>query len=156
MSKGQPSNGLPPAPTAPPQAAKQEQGEGNGGADVSPEHLSILSTVEKKAILDKMEPADRKAYFAFQYAATKLGRMPEVLEDREAYEWLKENGIDQGKGDLGELADYKLPSLATWSKQVRNARKPLREQKYTRRAGRPTGSSIVKDNEIENQRGDDD
>ena len=64
----------------------------------------------------------RKAYLAFQYAETLNGRR---LEDREAYDWLRENGIDQGKGDVGELIDYKLPAFDTWSRQLRNARNLL-------------------------------
>ena len=71
-----------------------------------------------------------------------------TLEDREAYNWLKENGIDTSKGDIGELTGYKLPAFDTWSKQLRNARKPLGEQKYTRRTGRATGRSIVSEREI--------
>ena len=42
----------------------------------------------------------RKAYLAFQYAETLNGRR---MEDRDAYDWLHENGIDLGKGDRGEL-----------------------------------------------------
>ncbi len=81
---------------------------------------------------------------------TGAGKRP---QDREAYDWLKENGIDADKGDVGELADYRLPAFDTWGKQLRNARKPLGEQKYTRRGGRPTGRSIVAGKEIEYQRG---
>jgi hypothetical protein len=67
----------------------------------------------------------------------------------------RENGIDTDKGDVGELADYELPASDTWSRQLRNARKPLGEQKYTRRAGRAAGRSIVAGKEIEYQRGGD-
>jgi len=70
------------------------------------------------------------------------------LQDREAYDWLKEYGIDTDKGDVGELADYELPSFDTWTKQLRNARNPLGKQKYTRRGGRATGKSIVRVNEV--------
>ena len=62
--------------------------------------------------------------------------MGKRLEDHQAYNWLKENKIDTDKGDAGELADYTLPAFDTWSRQLRNARKVLGEQKYTRRAGR--------------------
>jgi len=75
------------------------------------------------------------------------------LEDREAYDWLDENGIDTEKGDLGELTDYKLPAFHTWSRQLRNGRQPLGEQKYTRRKGRAAGKSIVGGHKIEYQRG---
>jgi hypothetical protein len=80
------------------------------------------------------------------YVESKVGK---ELKDHEAHEWLKENEIDTDKGDVGELADYQLPVLDTWSRQLRNARNALDEQKYTRRAGRATGRSIVSGREIE-------
>ncbi len=141
------------AGSPPPPADKPEQGEGKGGTDMGPEQPEIASAAAREAVLSNLEAAVRKAYYAFQYAESKAGKR---LEDQEAYKLLKDEGIPTDKGDLGELTDYKLPSFDTWSRQVRNARKPLREQKYTRRAGRPTGSSIVKGDEIENQRGADD
>ena len=49
----------------------------------------------------------------------------------------------------GELTDYHLPGFSTWSRQLREARKVLGESKYTRRAGRPTGKSIVRREDIE-------
>ncbi|NLX96660.1 MAG: hypothetical protein GXY83_10830 [Rhodopirellula sp.] len=52
------------------------------------------------------------------------------------------------------LRQYDLPCFATWSKQVRNARKALGEQKYTKRGGRALGKSIVSAREIDYQRGD--
>jgi hypothetical protein len=98
-----------------------------------------------------LQPADRKAYLSFVYAEGKVGKR---LEDHEAHGWLEENGIDTDKGGMGELADYKLPVLDTWSRQLRNARGPLKEQKYTRRAGRSKGGSIVTGREIERQKRD--
>jgi hypothetical protein len=47
-----------------------------------------------------------------------------------------------------ENAGDRLPAFDTWAKQLRNARNPLGEQKYTRRGGRPTGRSIVASKEI--------
>jgi hypothetical protein len=104
-----------------------------------------------EAVLRQLEPAVRKAYLAFQYAQTMNGRR---LPDPEAYDWLKENGIDSDKGDVGELGDYQLPAFDTWSRQLRFARNLLGEQKYTRRAGRKHGQSIAKGNQIEYQKGD--
>ena len=100
---------------------------------------------DRKAILANLQPADRKAYLANQYAETMAGKQ---LQDHEAYDWLKENGIDTDKGDVGELADYNWPSFDSWSKQLRNARNPLGEQKYTRRKGRAAGKSIVRADEV--------
>ena len=121
-----------------------EQGEGAGGVGSAPEQPTITSGVDRKA---ELEPAIRKAYLAFQYAETMRGRR---LEDREAYDWLKENGIDPEKGDLGELTDYQLPdSFETFKRYVVKARGALGESKYTGRAGRKHGKSVVWKNQIE-------
>jgi hypothetical protein len=124
---------------------------GKGAAASTPEQLATVSGGTREAVLRNLKPSVLKAYLAFQYAEKMKERR---LEDREAHTWLKENGIDQGKGDFAELVDYKLPSFDTWGRQLRNARGPLGEQKYTRRAGRAIGSSIVRSDEIEYQRGD--
>ncbi len=139
----------------PPPATNPKQAEGNGGAGSIPEQPVPDPDANKKKILEGLQPADRKAYWAFHYVATRLERRPDRLQDREAYDWLKEHGIDANKGDVGELADYELPAFDTWAKQLRNARNPLGEQKYTRRAGRAAGRSIVSGREIEQQRTDD-
>jgi hypothetical protein len=133
-------------------AAKTEQSEGNGGAGSAPEHLAPDPNAKRKEVLEGLQPADRKAYFAYQYAETMAEKR---LQDREAYDWLNENGIDASKGDVGELAEYKLPAFDTWAKQLRNARRPLGEQKYTPRGGRAAGRSIVAEKEVEYQRGSD-
>jgi hypothetical protein len=103
-------------------------------------------------ILAHLEPAARKAYFAFVYAESKAGKQ---VGDREAYNLLNEEGIPDDAGSRGELADYRLPAFETWVRQLRTARRALGEQKYNRRAGRPTGKSIVKGHEIEHQQRED-
>jgi len=133
-------------------AAKTEQGERKGGADAVGEKPALNSELDWATILAGLKPSDRKAYLAYQYAETMVGRR---LQDREAYDWLEENGIDTSRGDVGELADYELPAFDTWAKQLRNARKPLGEQKYTRRGGRAAGKSIVAGKDVEYQRGSD-
>jgi hypothetical protein len=95
-----------------------------------------------------LNPAERKAYFAFELAQQKAGRQ---LADREAYDDLKEHGLLSGSGDLGELTDYVVPAFDTWSRYLRGARNALGKQKYTRRASRPRGGSIVSADEIERQ-----
>jgi hypothetical protein len=95
--------------------------------------------------LSNLNPANRKAYYSYHVAEIKLGGR---LEDRDAYEWLTENGIPDDVGDIGELADYDLPAFDTWSRQLRFARKALGEQKYSRRAHRATGRSIARLDEI--------
>jgi hypothetical protein len=71
------------------------------------------------------------------------------LEDQEAYTLLKEKGIPTGAGERGELAEYQLPAFATWARYLRDARKVLNEQKYSRRRGRPHGPSVVRYDQIE-------
>ncbi len=124
----------------------ERKSEGNGGADSTRKQPPTDPNVKRKEVMDGLEPADRKAYLAFQYAEKMAEKQ---LQDHEAYDWLKENGIETDKSDVGELADYDLRTFETWAKQLRNARKPLGEQKYTRRAGRGKGRSIVTGQEIE-------
>jgi len=103
--------------------------------------------------LDGLTPSVRKAYFSFAYAeAVNEGRM----EDKEAYEWLRENGIDASKGNAGELEDYDLPYFETWSRYLRKARKATGQRKYTPRRGKPAGGSIVRGDQIESQKPADD
>jgi hypothetical protein len=84
-----------------------------------------------------------------------MERKPDDLGDREAYEWLKENGVDPDKGDLGELTDYKPPpTLEAFRRYLGKARNALDERKYSRRGGRKHGRSIVKADQIEYQEGD--
>ena len=90
-----------------------------------------------------LRPAARKAYFAFKAAELKAERR---LEDQEAFDILKEEGIPEG--DQGELTDYQLPDKETWCRYLRLARRALGEQKYTRRRGRSHGKSIVEPHEI--------
>jgi hypothetical protein len=135
------STGSPPAPVTPP-AAPPPTGANAGEGEP-------LTGAERDKAFQALEPAVRKAYLAYQYAESKKGGR---LEDPEAYELLDEDGITD-QGNRGELIDYALPILATWSRQLRDARKALGEQKYKRRGHRTT-RSIVKGNQLENQTGD--
>jgi hypothetical protein len=110
-----------------------------------------LTGAARDAALRALEPASRKAYLAFEYVQSKRAFR---LEDREAYNLLDEEGISTGQGNLGDLIDYELPNFDTWSRQLRKARNALQEQKNRRRGRAPTTRSIVKGNQIENQKGD--
>lgn len=104
------------------------------------------------APLSTLQPCQRKAYLSFLYAeARNEGR----LEDRHAFDWLYENGIDHDE-ESGELVDYELPSFDTWSRYLRATREATGEHKYTPRRGRETGRSVVKGSEVEQQHADDD
>jgi len=117
-----------------PSAMQPKRNTGGGEANERDEKLAAL------------QPAERKAYFAFLAAEAQVGGR---LEDREAYDRLQEHGLPDNAGDLGALADYSLPAFDTWSRQLRAARNAVGEQKYTRRAGRPSGGSIIKSNKLE-------
>jgi hypothetical protein len=134
--------------TESPPAPKTEPSEGNGGTDSTPGQPAPDANAKRKEVLKGLQPADRRAYFSLLYAERKVDK---ELKDHEAHKWLKENGIDTDKDDTEGLADYKLPTVSTWSRQVRKARQALGEQKCTRRAGRATGRSIVSEREIEYQ-----
>jgi len=126
----------------------------SGHADVAVASLfnqeQPLPPAARKIALGQLEPAYRKAYYAYQHAESKAGK---CLADDEAYDFLKENGIDD-ESDQEEpgLTDYELPSRETWKRYLREARKALGEQKHRRR-GRPTITrSIVKGDQIEHQK----
>jgi hypothetical protein len=69
------------------------------------------------------------AYRSFVHAEHQSGRK---LKDREAYDWLKEYGLE----------GYEPPSFESWRRYVRGGRLHYGDQKNTPRAGR-TGRSIV-------------
>jgi hypothetical protein len=106
---------------------------------------------EREKRMRQLERARRKAYLAYEYAATNLGRSLTDLKDWEAWNWLKENGIPD---EIEELAGYQLPSKETFAKYVGEARAYLDERKYTRRRGRPHGKSIVRRDEIDEPKDD--
>jgi hypothetical protein len=122
-----------------------KQGDEKGQADPTPEQPEDDFPVDREAVLRDLTPAVRRAYFAFQYAESKAGKR---LQDHEAYKLLQDEGVPADKGDVGELTDYELPTFDTWSRQLREARRPLREQKYSPRGGRSRGRSVVKRDEI--------
>jgi hypothetical protein len=103
----------------------------------------------REAVLRELEPADQKAYYTYAYAEMNLG----TATGRQAYGWLTANGLpDEDSPKLAKvLTGYKLPSFATWSRQVRTARKALGEQKHTQRAGRSLGGSVVPASDLDSQ-----
>jgi len=94
-----------------------------------------------------LRPSAQKAYGQYSEAKT---RNQSLDTDDEVYDWLSENKDDDNK-------PYKLPRRRdTWKRYIRRARKHYGGQKNSSRAGRETGRSIVKGNEIEHQHGTDD
>jgi hypothetical protein len=130
-----------------PSIAETEKDEGNSRATSPAAQPQDSSDAARKAARQKLEPAVRNAYLACLHAEQRNGRR---LEDHEAYDWLHEHGIDQDKGDLGELTEYELPdSFETFKRYLVTARSTLGENKYTRRAGRKHGGSIAPKEQIE-------
>jgi len=120
-----------------PTGAEGDTGTAGGSTSTSAEQSQHETTKDRNAILSGCTDSPRKAYLSFKYAEFKKEKQ---LEDRPAYDWLKEHGCDDAEG----LADYKLPVLDTWSRYVREVRNKLGEQKYQPRAGRATGGSVVR------------
>jgi hypothetical protein len=83
--------------------------------------------------------AQQLAYLAAEYAESENHRQ---MTDREAYDWLKENG---SKGD--EFNDYKLPLPGTFADYLTKARRALGEQRKQPRGGR-TGRTVKRQSEI--------
>ncbi len=158
-----------PLPSGPPAGARRRTGhraEGaasrgdratpaqpDGSANIPAEQVTgeSGSQADRREQLQKLTPTVRKAYLAFVYAESKAEKR---LDDREAYNLLKEEGIPENAGDLAELEDYELPVFPTWARYLGRARKALGEQKYQRRMGRPHGGSVVEEGQIERQADD--
>jgi len=80
-----------------------------------------------------------KAYQSYQYAEKKIGG---DVTDRRAYNYLKEHGVEG-------VEDFELPIFETWQRYVRFGRKRYGTQKKTPRAGRISGRSTIKPNQIQ-------
>lgn len=91
-----------------------------------------------------LQPAHRKAYFAYRYAEQQLGDKP---TGEAVYDWLKEHTPVEGEM-FQELDGYELPTFHTFTKYLRVARGTLGTSKYSTRAGRPTGKSITRPDEM--------
>lgn len=98
------------------------------------------STESRAEVLRKLRPAERKAFLSYEHAERRAGR---ALRDADAHKLLQEHGFCDDRGDAGELTDYELPEFETWSRQLRSARSRLGASKYTRRASRAKGRSVV-------------
>ena len=133
-------------PPAAPPGPRQDEGAGAGSKGDKPsapgDGAPPDDGTNRYAALDKINPAHRKAYLSYVYAEAKGARgEARRLEDRSAWEWLRDNGIDAA--DDSELAGYPLPEFSTWARYLRNARKATGERKYTSRTAKAPGGSIV-------------
>jgi hypothetical protein len=95
----------------------------------------------------KLGPAEAKAYLALRYAEMKKG---EPLEDREAWSFLQEHGIEEEKivrekgegalkdGDFTYLEGYNVPDkFETFRRYLTAARAAFDTRKYPNRSPDP-------------------
>jgi hypothetical protein len=85
----------------------------------------------------KLSPSREKAYSQYTDAVRYHSTEMENETDAVVYEWVKEH-VEQGEG---------LPTLATWSKYLREARNHYQTPKHSPRRGRETGKSVVRQEE---------
>ena len=76
-------------------------------------------------------PAVEKAYRSYGYAIDKKPQLADA-KDKEVYNWLVENGID----------DYSIPAFETWQRYLRAGRKHYGTSKNAPRAGRYLKTAI--------------
>lgn len=104
---------------------------------IAPESKASSKNAEKKsidAIVSDMPKRFRLAYLAAKYAEENQNK---ELSDRDAYDWLAENGAD----------DYSLPVFDTFTRYLTNARNLTDEQRKTSTQGRK-GRSLVMQSEL--------
>jgi hypothetical protein len=85
----------------------------------------------------KLSPSRMKAYQQFLWAVNTNAEL-DGATDRDVYDWLKEH-LDENES---------LPEFSAWSRYVRQAREAYGTSKHNRRAGRQTGRSIARPDEI--------
>ncbi len=81
--------------------------------------------------------SELSAYLSYEYATSKEPKLADAT-DKEVYDWLKKNGVD----------DYTLPRFYAWCRYVRTGRKHHGTQKNTPRAGR-SGHSIAQSGQLQ-------
>lgn len=97
-----------------------------------------LGKVVSGSTESKLSKLHESAYQSFQMAQAASDL---ELTDRQAYDWLMENGPPE----------YELPEFDTWQRYVREGRKFYGTQKNTPRGGR-TGRSIVSPEDFQTRR----
>jgi hypothetical protein len=107
-------------------------------------HVSPETKVddEQSRAVAKLAPSRMKAYGQYLDAMVKNPTELNGATDRVVYDWLKRH--------LEE--DETLPTFATWSRYVRDAREFYETQKNLPRAGRLPGKSVVREDQIEREK----
>ena len=100
-----------------------------------------------------LKPRYRKAYKTYLYACLSLEKN---AVDREAYEFLKDQGVPKESGDP-DFDNYKITSFETWTSYLTKARKQLGLGKYGKKTDRISSRSVVRNEQIDrNLTGSDD
>jgi hypothetical protein len=86
----------------------------------------------------KLTPSREKAIRQYNDAVDKNPAQLNGATDLEVYDWLKEHAEGE-----------QLPSFATWARYLREARDYYDAHKYTPKAGRSTGKSVVRRDQVE-------
>jgi hypothetical protein len=119
--------------------AETEGAEGDtGDATGSGSEEQVEADSATPSNLAELADAPRLAFLAYSYAEER----GHAGTDRNAYDWLNEEGLPD------EFGDYELPPFDTWQRYLGRARNALGEQKYQRRKGRLHGGSIRRRDEI--------
>lgn len=144
-------------------ADSQGMGKMAAGALAKPQEDNTAWQEENRSCSDtkpeELTRAEWHAYLSRQYAqqlAIRNDKALEKLKERDLYDLLKNEGIPDDISGLPQLSGYKLPrNPDTWMRQNRAGREHFKEQKCTRRASRPHGSSIVRSDQIDRPRAND-
>jgi hypothetical protein len=109
----------------------------NGLRAAAEAHKAMATEGTEGASRPSLSPSRQKAYSQYLHAIQQDTALAGAT-DRDVYDWL-ENNLDDGED---------LPTFATWGKYVREARSAAGENKNRPRAGRDTGRSIVRPDQI--------
>jgi hypothetical protein len=104
--------------------------DGDRGAPAEEERTTGTSETD-------LPPSRQKAYSQYQWAIRTNAELSGA-GDRAVYDWLTEHSEE------GE----QLPSFASWTRYLRDARAAIGTSKHTPRHGRETGRSIVRPSDI--------
>lgn len=101
-----------------------------------------LATERKPSVVSK---SISNAYRSFEYACRQSGGH---LSDRDAYNYLEENGVDESDPHCGDLESYELPSIETWGRYLRDGRRAYGTQKNRRRLTSTGSRSVIRQDQI--------
>jgi hypothetical protein len=113
---------------------RDQAGKGQAEGDRANPEQATKATDEKK-----LSPSRKIAYQQFEWAVRTNAAL-DGATDRTVYDWLKEH--------LEEDEANALPAYSTWTRYLSDARAAYNTRKHNSRAGRETGRSTVRPDEI--------